>query len=295
MTKTLAQAFVLMFLSTFLVIVGDTGSKLLSDDGFSQLWVAWTRFAIASIILLPLSGVKIPEIRGLFDWRVILRAALICGAISSILTAIKTEPMANAFGGFFISPIVSYILSWLFLREKITWERSFLLGVSFIGVLVVVRPGFGMTTGMLFALLAGACHGTYLMTTRWLITDYRPRFLLISQLIIDSRKAKDFSAHLFIAIKGSRNDGHNFIKDLYKRGCRNFLISQANFNMSDCPEGNFLITPNSLYAFQDLARNHRLQFNLPVIGITGSNGKTIVKEWLNTCLEKAYNTCKSLT
>ena len=116
---------------------------------------------------------------------------------------------------------------------------------------------------------------------------------LISQLIIDSRKAKDFSAHLFIAIKGSRNDGHNFIKDLYKRGCRNFLISQTNFNMSDYPEGNFLITPNSLYAFQDLAQNHRLQFNLPVIGITGSNGKTIVKEWLNSCLEKAYNTCKS--
>ena len=115
----------------------------------------------------------------------------------------------------------------------------------------------------------------------------------ISQLIIDSRKAKDFSTHLFIAIKGSRHDGHNFIKDLYKRGCRNFLISQPNFNTSDYPEGNFLITSNSLYAFQDLARNHRLQFNIPIIGITGSNGKTIVKEWLNTCLKKAYNTCKS--
>ena len=100
---------------------------------------------------------------------------------------------------------------------------------------------------------------------------------LISQLIIDSRKAKDFSAHLFIAIKGSRHDGHNFIKDLYKRGCRNFLISQPNFNRSDYPEGNFLITSNSLFAFQDLARNHRLQFNIPIIGITGSNGKTIVK------------------
>ncbi len=184
MKNTLAQAFLLMFLSTFLVIVGDTGSKLLSDDGFSQLWVAWTRFAIASIILLPFSGLKIAELRGLLDWRVILRAALICGAISSILTAIKTEPMANAFGGFFISPIVSYVLSWLLLREKITWERSILLGISFVGVLVVVRPGFGMTAGMMFALLAGACHGTYLMTTRWLITDYRPRFLLISQLII---------------------------------------------------------------------------------------------------------------
>ena len=87
----------------------------------------------------------------------------------------------------------------------------------------------------------------------------------ISQLIIDSRKAKDFNAHLFIAIKGSRHDGHNFIKDLYKRGCRNFLISQPNFNTSDYPEGNFLITSNSLFAFQDLARNHRLQFNIPII------------------------------
>ena len=115
----------------------------------------------------------------------------------------------------------------------------------------------------------------------------------ISELIIDSRKSKDFSTHLFIAIKGSRHDGHNFIKDLYKRGCRNFLISQPNFNTSDYPEGNFLITSNSLYAFQDLARNHRLQFNIPIIGITGSNGKTIVKEWLNTCLKKVYNTCKS--
>ena len=115
----------------------------------------------------------------------------------------------------------------------------------------------------------------------------------ISHLIIDSRKAKDFSTHLFIAIKGSRHDGHNFIKDLYRRGCRNFLISQPNFNTYDYPEGNFLITSNSLYSFQDLARNHRLQFNIPIIGITGSNGKTIVKEWLNTCLKKVYNTCKS--
>ena len=115
----------------------------------------------------------------------------------------------------------------------------------------------------------------------------------ISHLIIDSRKAKDFSSHLFVAIKGPRYDGHNFIKDLYKRGCRNFLISQPNFNTSNYPEGNFLISSNSLYGLQDLARNHRLQYNIPIIGITGSNGKTIVKEWLNTCLKKVYTTCKS--
>lgn len=192
-SKTLILAFVLMFLSTFSVIVGDTGSKLLSDDGFSQLWVAWTRFAIATVILLPFVGLRVSELRGLLDWRIILRAALICCAISFILTAIKTEPMANAFGGFFISPIVSYILSWLFLREKISWQRSILLGVSFLGGVIVVRPGFGMTTGMIFAVLSGACHGTYLMTTRWLIGSYRPRFLLYSQLVIGAALLSPFA------------------------------------------------------------------------------------------------------
>jgi drug/metabolite transporter (DMT)-like permease len=173
-----------MALSTFLVICGDTGSKLLSDGGFSQLWVTWTRFAIATVVLLPLSGLKKSELRGLLDWRVILRAALICGAISSILTAIKTEPMANTFGAFFISPIISYILSWLLLREKISWQRSTLLAISFIGVLIVVRPSGGVTFGITFGLLAGVFHGSYLTMTRWLVGTYRPRFLLISQLII---------------------------------------------------------------------------------------------------------------
>lgn len=184
MTKTLIQAFFLMFLSTFVIIISDTGSKLLSDDGFSQFWVAWARFAIAAIILLPFSGLKIPELRGLLDWRVVLRAGLIVTTTCAVLTAIKTEPMANAFGGFFISPIVSYFLSWLFLRERISWPRSILLGISFIGVLTVVRPGFGMTTGMTLAVLAGFTHGAYLMTTRWLVGTFRPRFLLMSQLII---------------------------------------------------------------------------------------------------------------
>lgn len=183
-TKTLVTAFCLMALSTFLVIVGDTGSKLLSDGGFSQFWVTWSRFAIASVVLFPLTGIKRHELRGLLDWRIIFRAALICCAISSILTAIKTEPMANTFGAFFIGPIISYFLAWLVLKEQISWQRSLLLAISFVGVLIVVRPGFGMTIGLVFGLMAGAFHGTYLTMTRLLVGTYRPRFLLFSQLVL---------------------------------------------------------------------------------------------------------------
>ncbi len=116
---------------------------------------------------------------------------------------------------------------------------------------------------------------------------------LIHQVIIDSRKAKHFSHHLFVAIKGPHHDGHKFIEELYKKGFRNFLIGTSNFKLSDFPEANFLLTNNSLEAFQNIARNHRLQFDLPIIGITGSNGKTIVKEWLSTCLQNHYRICKN--
>ena len=116
---------------------------------------------------------------------------------------------------------------------------------------------------------------------------------VIHQILIDSRKAKHFSYHLFIAIKGIRHDGHQFIDELYKKGFRNFLISDAKFETSNYSLANFLLVNDSLKAFQNLAKNHRLQFDIPVVGITGSNGKTIVKEWLSTCIRNQYKICKS--
>jgi len=116
---------------------------------------------------------------------------------------------------------------------------------------------------------------------------------LIHQVIIDSRKAKHFSHHLFVAIQGPHHDGHQFIEELYKKGFRNFLISNADFKTSDFPHANFLLTNDSLEAFQNIARNHRSQFQIPIIGITGSNGKTIVKEWLSICLQNQYKICKN--
>lgn len=167
-----------------LIVISDAAGKLLTAAGFSPIFVAWSRFTVAAVVLLPFSGLTAAELRGFLDWRIYLRALLIAAGISCILTALKTEPIANVFGGFFVGPIVAFVLSSLLLKERLDLGRMLLLLASFAGVLLVVKPGFGMQVGMGFALLAGCFHGSYLVATRWLAGLYRPRFLLISQLII---------------------------------------------------------------------------------------------------------------
>lgn len=101
---------------------------------------------------------------------------------------------------------------------------------------------------------------------------------LIEEILTDSRKLSTPQHTLFFALVSRRNDGHQFIADLYKRGVRYFLVSSLP---SQTFEGaGFILVDDTLKALQDLAAYHRAVFSLPVIGITGSNGKTIVKEWL---------------
>ena len=171
-------------LAMTLIVIGDAAATVLTGQGFPQVFVAWTRFALAAVLLAPFCGLKRGDLTHLRDWRLYLRATLIVGGIVCILTALKTEPMANVFGAFFVGPVVSYFLAAALLRERITTLRTVLLMVSFAGVMLVVRPGFGMTTGMGYAVLAGCFHGSYLVATRWLAGAFRPRFLLFSQLLI---------------------------------------------------------------------------------------------------------------
>lgn len=173
-----------MLLSMTLIVGSDTAAKVLSQDGVNPIFVAWTRFALASLVLLPFSGLRGADAPALRDGRVWLRALLIMAGICCILTALRTEPIANAFGAFFIAPIVAFALSALLLKERITLVRSVLLGVSFVGVLLVVKPGFGATIGMGFAVLAGVFHGGYVVATRWIAPLHRPRVLLMTQLIL---------------------------------------------------------------------------------------------------------------
>ncbi len=178
------QTVAMVVAAMFMIVGGDAAATVLTGAGFPQVFVAWTRFALAAVLLAPFCGLRLAELRQFADWRLYLRTALIVGGIVCILTALKTEPMANVFGGFFVGPVVSYLLSALLLGERITPLRTLLLLVSFAGVLLVVRPGFGMTAGMGFAILAGCFHGAYLVATRWLAGGFRPRFLLLSQLAI---------------------------------------------------------------------------------------------------------------
>ncbi len=102
----------------------------------------------------------------------------------------------------------------------------------------------------------------------------------ILHLLTDSRKLVFADATLFFAIEGPRRDGHDFITELYERGLRSFVVQQNKVLTDKFPQAVFLVVPDVLKALQTLAAYHRTQFNIPVIGITGSNGKTIVKEWL---------------
>ncbi len=99
----------------------------------------------------------------------------------------------------------------------------------------------------------------------------------ISVLLTDSRRINNAAEGLFFALSGRRN-GHEFIAEAYSAGVRNFVVKEGP--EIRLPDANFLIVIDVLAALQTLATHHRNRFNLDVIGITGSNGKTIVKEWL---------------
>jgi Alr-MurF fusion protein len=115
---------------------------------------------------------------------------------------------------------------------------------------------------------------------------------IIEHLLFDSRKIFAVSSSLFFALKGFRKDGHQFIPELYKKGVRHFVISES-VDKTLYAEAVFLKVPDTLAALQQFAAHHRKQFNIPVIGITGSNGKTIVKEWLYQLLHEDYSIVRS--
>jgi alanine racemase len=116
---------------------------------------------------------------------------------------------------------------------------------------------------------------------------------LVRDLLIDSRKLIMPEGSLFFALVSKRNDGHKYISELYGYGVRNFIVQRRPENLSDYPEANVLLVKNTLRALQALAAEHRRQFDIPVIGITGSNGKTIVKEWLYQLMSEDKNIIRS--
>jgi len=114
----------------------------------------------------------------------------------------------------------------------------------------------------------------------------------IEHLLTDSRRLIFPSTTLFFSLKGQRKSGQHFIDELYQRSVRNFVVFEK-IDVSNYKDANIILVKDSLIALQQLATFHRSQFATPVIGITGSNGKTIVKEWLNQLLEEDYQIVRS--
>ena len=113
-------------------------------------------------------------------------------------------------------------------------------------------------------LIGARRYGDHDANVRWLLTD--------------SRSLCFPEETLFFALRTKRNDGHRYIEDLYRRGVRSFVVEQVPQHPQS--DANYLKVPSTLAALQRLAERHRDEFSIPVVGITGSNGKTMVKEWL---------------
>lgn len=152
------------------------------------------------------------------------------------------------------------------------------------------------------AAIASMCHGE--------IHSIHQQDLVTRDLLIDSRSLIHAGNSLFVALVSGRNDGHRYIGELYEKGVRAFLVSRLPGSQvapppdypaieEDAgssgyfPEAAFILVPDTLAALQEIGACHRRRFNIPVIGITGSNGKTIVKEWLFQLLSRERKVVRS--
>lgn len=114
----------------------------------------------------------------------------------------------------------------------------------------------------------------------------------IEHLAYDSRRLQQPTTSLFFAFKTSHNDGHKYIAEAYRKGTRNFIVSEQ-IDVQDFAGANIILVTDAISALQHLAAFHRAHFHFPVVGITGSNGKTIVKEWLYQLLQDDFKIVRS--
>ena len=115
----------------------------------------------------------------------------------------------------------------------------------------------------------------------------------IQHISTDSRKILSGRGTLFIALEGSKYDGHEFVTAVYQAGVRHFILKEGRLPKTELPEANMLLVSDPIAALQSLGQWNRALFSGPVVGITGSNGKTIVKEWLGQVLGMIHSVAKS--
>lgn len=178
-------AIVLMIVGATLIPLGDAIAKYANEfHGTPVPVLAWSRFALGAVISAPFliwGGAKLAQMR--HPW-VLLRGVLIACTVGFILEAASRAPLADAYGAFFLAPLISFVLAVVFLGERAGLQRWLAIIAGFGGVLLVVRPSFEMADGMVLGLIAGVFYGSFLATNRFLSPRFNAASMLQSQMIV---------------------------------------------------------------------------------------------------------------
>lgn len=199
--RRLALAALLLAIGVSLLPAADAlAREILRTTPYSALTLAWFRFAFGAAALLPLLLARCPKARVPLGLVEIARAGCLALAITLMIVAVSRAPMADAAGAFFICPAASAALSAIFLRERVAALEWAAIGLGFIGVMLVVKPGFGLTLGHLSALCAGLSYAVFLTLTRRAASREPGLWLLASQMMLGLGllapvAAPDFLAH----------------------------------------------------------------------------------------------------
>lgn len=151
---------------------------------YSSGFLAWSRFALGLLFIGPFAWriIRFKELPPRFYLQQAIRGGLLAATITFIITAVSLSPVADVFGAFFIGPALAVVFSRIFLHEQVSSLEALSVVLGFIGVLMVVQPGFGVSAGLLWGLLAGIFYGGFLTATRWSANNGAPLAQLAAQL-----------------------------------------------------------------------------------------------------------------
>ncbi len=180
-----AAGIALMALAMVLLPAGDACAKhLTAITGYGAGFLAWSRFVVGLALVGPAAAAT-GQLRGLgpsFLLRQAIRGGLVASAITCVINAVKSAPLADVYGAFFVGPTAAIVLARLLLKEMVRPREWAAVLLGFAGVLLIVRPTGTVGAGLLWALAAGLCFGGFLVATRWAAGTAPPLAQLTGQL-----------------------------------------------------------------------------------------------------------------
>jgi drug/metabolite transporter (DMT)-like permease len=180
-----AAGIALMALAMVLLPAGDAVAKHLTViTVYGAGFLAWSRFVVGLALVAPAAAAR-GQLRGLgamFLVRQAIRGGLVASAIVFVINAVKTAPLADVYGAFFVGPTAAIVLAWLLLREPVRPREWVAVLLGFAGVLLIVRPTGAISPGLLWALASGLSFGGFLVATRWAAGTAPPMAQLTGQL-----------------------------------------------------------------------------------------------------------------